>query len=78
MAPAAWWRLRAAASSRVTAGGLLEKARHLDFPFLREVRLAGNIAFVAASDQGLAAIDIGNLAAPATLGSLKFTRTPIL
>jgi hypothetical protein len=78
MAPAAWWRLRAAASSRVTAGGLLEKARHLDFPFLREVRLAGNIAFVAASDQGLAAIEIGNLAAAASLGSLKFTRTPIL
>jgi len=58
----------------VTAGGLLEKARHLDVPFLREVRLAGNIAFVTASDQGLAAIDIGNLAAPATLGSLKFTK----
>jgi hypothetical protein len=58
----------------VTAGGLLEKARHLDFPFLREVRLAGNIAWIAASDQGLAAIDIGNLAAPTTLGSRKFKK----
>lgn len=58
----------------VTAGGLLEKARHLEFPFLREVRIVGNTAFVAASDQGLAAIDIGNLAAPATLGSRKFRK----
>jgi hypothetical protein len=58
----------------VTAGGMLEKARHLDFAYLREVRIAGNIAWVAASEQGLAAIDIGNLAAPATLGSKKFKK----
>lgn len=65
---------RGLATFEVTAGGLLEKARHLDFPMLREVHLAGNTAFVAASNQGLAAIDIGNLAAPATLGSLKFKK----
>jgi hypothetical protein len=58
----------------VTAMGVLEKARHLDFPFLREVRIAGNTAWVAASNEGLAAIDIGNLSAPATLGSKKFKK----
>jgi hypothetical protein len=58
----------------VTAGGLLEKARHLEFPFLRELHIVGSTVFVAASDQGLAAIDIGNLAAPVTLGSHKFKK----
>lgn len=58
----------------VTAGGVLEKARMSDFAFPREIRIAGNTAWIAASEDGLAAIDIANLAAPAALGSKKFTK----
>lgn len=58
----------------ITAGGVLEKGRINDFAFPREIRIAGNIAWVAASEDGLAAIDIGNLAGPAALGSKKFKK----
>jgi hypothetical protein len=57
-----------------TAAGLLEKARFRDLEHPREIRLAGNIAWVAASDEGLAAVDVGNLAAPAVLGTKKFKK----
>jgi hypothetical protein len=59
---------------KVTAGGVLEKARLTAFGFPREIRLAGNTAWIASSEDGLAAIDIGNLAAPAVLGSKRFKK----
>jgi hypothetical protein len=46
----------------------------LELEHPREIRLAGNIAWVAASDDGLAAVDVANLAAPAVLGSKKFKK----
>lgn len=58
----------------LTAGGVLERGRNSDFAYLREVRLAGTRAFAAASEDGLVAIDVANLAAPATIGSLKFQK----
>lgn len=58
----------------ITAGGLLEKGRLTAFAFPREIRIAGNIAWIAASEDGLAAIDIGNLAVPVALGSKKFKK----
>lgn len=57
-----------------TAGGLLEKARHLEFEYPREIRLAGSVAWIAAGEAGLAAIDTANLSAPLTLGSKKFKK----
>ncbi|MFC9876226.1 LVIVD repeat-containing protein [Nocardia salmonicida] len=58
----------------VTADGVLEKARITKFAFPREIPLAGNTVWIAASEDGLAAIDITNLAAPTALGSKKFKK----
>lgn len=58
----------------ITADGVLERGRNSDFPYLREVRIVGTRAFVAASEAGLAAIDIADRAVPTTIGSRKFAK----
>lgn len=65
---------RGVLSFETTAGGLLEKALLPGLEHPREIRLAGNIAWVAASDKGLSAVDVGNLSAPTVLGTKAFKK----
>ncbi len=57
-----------------TAGGALQRGTNTDLPYLREVTISGDRAYVAAAADGLAVYDIANRAAPALLGSKKFVK----
>ncbi|WP_438854361.1 IPT/TIG domain-containing protein [Agromyces sp. M3QZ16-3] len=58
----------------VTPGGAVVRGEHAEHPHLRSIRLAGTRAFAAASEDGLVAYDLSNLAAPVKLGVRKFRK----